>query len=206
MRDARKRWDRNARWFDWMTALQERAAYVRETKREMLGGLSGRILELGAGTGNNFKFYAPEARVIAVDLSGEMLSRARIKGAGSSAKISLIQADIECLPFADATFDTVVSTCVFCSVSDPVSGLSETRRVLASKGLFHLFEHVLSKNPVLAFFMNLMNPMARLIGPEINRDTASHLKRVGLNIFHEKNVRYDIFKRFDARRSDTLES
>lgn len=198
MTDIRKRWDRNARWFDWMTALQERAAYVRKTKREMLGDLQGIVLELGAGTGNNFQYYGPSARVIAIDISGEMLKRARKKADEAEARIALIQADIEHLPFRKVSLDTLVATCVFCSVPDPVAGFSEARRLLRPSGRFLLFEHVISKNPVLALFMNLMNPMARLLGPEINRDTASNMIRAGWKILREKNIRFDIFKRFDA--------
>lgn len=206
MTDVRKRWDRNARWFDWMTAMQERAPYVRETKHEMLGSLAGTVLEVGAGTGNNFPFYGPEARVIAVDISRGMLGRARIKAADSRARVALIQADIGRLPFRDAAFATVVSTCVFCSVPEPVAALSEVGRILKPAGRFLLFEHVISRNPVLAFFMHLMNPMARLLGPEINRDTAANLLQAGFRILAEKNVRFDIFKRFDAGRSDALKS
>ncbi len=92
--------------------------------------------------------------------------------------ITLTQASVEALPWADATFDSAVATLVFCSVSDPVRGLAEIKRVLKPGGTLFLFEHVRSKTSVLARVQDALVPVTtRLFGNcHWNRD-AEHLVR-----------------------------
>jgi ubiquinone/menaquinone biosynthesis C-methylase UbiE len=107
--------------------------------------------------------------------------------------------DAQNMRFPDETFETVVTTCVFCSVPNPVKGLSEIKRVLKPGGRLLMYEHVISKNRLLAFLMNTMNPIvSRLFGPNINRDTIANLKKAGLTVVNQENIQYDVFKRIDA--------
>ena len=85
---------------------------------------SGVVVEVGAGTGLNFAWYKPAQveRVEAVEPDNAMLEYARANLSRAAVPITLTQASVEALPWADATFDSAVATLVFCSVSDPVQG------------------------------------------------------------------------------------
>jgi ubiquinone/menaquinone biosynthesis C-methylase UbiE len=168
-------------------------------KRDMFSGVKGKVLEVGIGTGHNVRYYPSEGDFSGIDISEKMLKRARKKAGKHAKSIRLEVMDVQDLKFPDETFDTVVTTCVFCSVRDPLKGLAEIRRVMKPGGRLLMYEHVLSKNRLLAFFMTAINPFVSwLFGPNINRDTTGNIKKAGLNVVKEENIQYDIFKRIDA--------
>ncbi len=157
---------------DWMGG--------RDRRERVVGGARGRILEIGVGTGRNLNLYPEEADLTAIDLSGRMLEGARKRTRAAGLSVDLQQADAEALPFADATFDTVTATCVFCSVADPVRGLKEARRVLKPDGELRLLEHVRPSNPLLGRVFDWLSPLTRrLMGPEINRRTEANVESAG---------------------------
>ena len=128
-----------------------------------------------------------------------MLAKAKKKADKRQQSLKLEVMDVQKMDFPDNSFDTVVTTCVFCSVPEPVKGLREIRRVLKPGGQLLMYEHVLSKNKVLSFLMNGMNSIIRwLMGFNINRDTVGNVKKAGFKLVKEENVQYDIFKRIDA--------
>ena len=135
------------RWFaaiyDRMMRMQERGR-LGERRHELLAGLRGDVLEIGAGTGANFAHYPAGVRVTAVEPDAYMLKRARKRLAltPAAAAIEVRQAPAERLPFDDASFDTVVSTLVLCTVTDVPAALAEIRRVLRPGGELLLLEHV----------------------------------------------------------------
>ena len=103
------------------------------------------------------------------------------------------------LPFEDASFDSVVGTCVFCSVPDPFLGLRELRRVLVPEGQLFLLEHVLSPRPVVRQLMRLMNPMVvRMMGANIDRDTVENVRSAGYEDLQVDDLWLEIFKRIQA--------
>jgi len=93
-----------------------------------------------------------------------------------------------------------VASFVFCSVPDPIRGLREVGRVCKPGGSVHLLEHVISARPVLARLMNLANPLARLIGDNINRRTVDNVARSGLKVDRVTDLAADIFKLIEARK------
>ena len=105
---------------------------------------------------------------------------------------------MQALDFDDGTFDTVITSCTFCSVPDPVAGLREVRRVLKDDGRLLMFEHVRASNPWLGFMMDLMNPLVRGFGPDINRRTGDNIRAAGFRIEREFNVYLDMVKLFEA--------
>ncbi|MBI4596064.1 MAG: class I SAM-dependent methyltransferase [Candidatus Tectomicrobia bacterium] len=195
---AKKKWNRNARVYDLMTFMETRGRSAA-VKRDMLAICQGKILEVGIGTGHNLQFYPRNISIIGVDISDAMLRKAKRKLTELGGKATLICMDGENLAFRDASFDFVVSTCVFCSIPDPVEGLQEIARVLKPEGKLLMFEHVLSKKKLIAFIQNLLNPIMVKMGPNINRDTIGNIKRAHLEVIKEENVMLgDIFKRIDA--------
>ena len=109
-------------------------------RRDLLSSLSGRVLEIGAGTGANVPLY-PSAvtSLVLAEPDPHMLARLRPR---APAHAELIAAPCDSLPFPDASFDAAVSTLVLCSVPDPSGALSELHRVLRPGGTFAFLEHV----------------------------------------------------------------
>jgi ubiquinone/menaquinone biosynthesis C-methylase UbiE len=93
-----------------------------------------------------------------------------------------------------------VATFVFCSVPIPIKGLEEIKRVCKPCGKVLLLEHVLSANRVLAFLMNLVNPLVvRAMGPNINRKTVENVANSGLKVEKVTDLAVGIFKLIEAR-------
>ena len=96
---------------------------------------TGKVLEVAAGTGKNLAYYPRDCRIIALDLSREMLKVARKRAAKLSMNVSFSLADAEALPFADKSFDTVVSSLSTCTFPNAVAALEEMARVCRPEGL-----------------------------------------------------------------------
>jgi ubiquinone/menaquinone biosynthesis C-methylase UbiE len=142
-----------ARFYDRLTARTERAG-LGEMRRELLSSASGRVLELGAGTGHNLEHYTDAVTELVLaepDPNMAKLLRERLEHDGTPAgNPSVIEAPAEDLPFDDGTFDVVVATLVLCTVENPVRAVAEARRVLVEGGRFLYLEHVRSARPGLA--------------------------------------------------------
>ena len=197
---ARKRYNRIAPFYDFMEGLVERSRYSKW--RELLWSKmeGNKILEVGVGTGKNFPYYPSNVEITAIDFSQKMLDRAAEKARRGGMKIVLQQMDVQSLGFEDNIFDTVVATFVFCSVPDPVKGLTEIKCVCKPGGKVLLLEHVLSANRILAFLMNLLNPVVvKTMGPNINRETVENVSAGGLMVEKVTNLAAGIFKLIEAR-------
>ena len=148
-----------ARFYDRLLAGTERAG-LTEMRRRLLSSASGRVLELGAGTGHNLEHYTDAVTELVLaepDPNMAELLRERLEGAGTAAgQPSVIEAPAEELPFDDGSFDVVVATLVLCTVEDPVRAVAETRRVLVEGGRFLYLEHVRSARPGLARWQDLL--------------------------------------------------
>ena len=142
-----------ARFYDRMIAGTERAG-LGEMRRELLADATGRVLELGAGTGHNLPYH-PDAvtELVLAEPDPHMASRLRerLEAEGTAAgRPSVIVAPAEDLPFDDGSFDTVVATLVLCTVENPTRAIAETRRVLVEGGRLLYLEHVRSSRRGLA--------------------------------------------------------
>jgi ubiquinone/menaquinone biosynthesis C-methylase UbiE len=135
--------------YDPLSARSERK-FGADLKRQLLANAHGRVLEIGVGTGLSFLHYPPDVELAGVEPSPHMLKRARRRAAELGRKVELVEAPAEQLPFADDSFDTVVSLTVLCAVSDAQGTLGEIRRVLRPGGRFVFLEHVRSDDAQLA--------------------------------------------------------
>ena len=197
----RRRYDRIAPVYDFMEGLVERSRYGiwREILWSKVEGT--KILEVGIGTGKNFPYYPVDKEIIAIDFSEKMLHRAKKKARDLGIRVHLEQMDVQNLEFEDNAFDTVVGSFVFCSVPDPIKGLKGVGRVCKPGGKIVLLEHVLSANRVLAWLMNLVNPVVvRLMGPNINRKTVENVANSGLKVERVTDLTAGIFKLIEARK------
>lgn len=122
--------------------LGERLGMARR-RRELLAAASGEVLEIGAGTGLNLRHYPSGLkRLVLAEPAALMGARIKLSRAPEGVATRLVRAPAERLPFEDASFDTVVSTLVLCTVSDPGRAVSEAVRVLRPGGRLLFCEHV----------------------------------------------------------------
>jgi len=139
-------WDQGAPSYDKQIAFFERIQLGGG--REWLGARArGRVLEVAVGTGRNLPHYPADVTIAGVDLSPAMLAIARRRAADLGREADLREGDAERLPFADASFDTVVCALALCSIPDPAAAIGEMIRVLAPGGRLLLFDHIGSTWP-----------------------------------------------------------
>ncbi len=150
----------------------------------LAGGATGRVLDVGCGTGLNFGYYPSEAEVVGIDPDPHMLRRARVRADRLRRSIKLLAEGAEELPVPDASFDVAVATLVFCTVPDPGQALGELRRVLCRGGQLRFLEHVRATTPGWARFQDLAAPIWKRIGAGChpNRDTLTAVERAGFRI------------------------
>jgi SAM-dependent methyltransferase len=186
---------------------------VNEWRTWVASAARGRVLEVGVGTGRNLSHYhrpGPQAlagtssveTVGAIDPDYASLRRAFSRRNGNSSWITLYQARAEALPFADAFFDVVLGTFVFCTITDPTRALQEVQRVLKPGGQFRLVEHVRLHNRLLAGMQDLAAPLWEIVGAgcHLNRDTVAAIELAGFNVQSVRNLLGGLFVGIDATK------
>jgi ubiquinone/menaquinone biosynthesis C-methylase UbiE len=167
--------------YDRFTRKSEEGG-VRELREGLLTDATGRVLEIGGGTGLNLPFYDAADSLVVTEPEPAMLRRLEAKTRAQAHRAEVVQAPAEDLPFEDSSFDTVVSTLVLCG-SDQKRSLGEVRRVLRPGGRLLFLEHVRSDDPDLARFQDRMNWLNRLVvGCECNRRTLPAIEAAGFTV------------------------
>jgi ubiquinone/menaquinone biosynthesis C-methylase UbiE len=173
-----------ARLYDRVSAMAEKAGQ-REHRRELLAGLSGRVVEVGAGNGLNFPHYPREVEeVLAVEPEAYLRERARSAVAGAAVPVRVVDGLAERLPLDDGSVDAGVFSLVLCSVPSQAMALAELRRVLCPGGDLRFYEHVRGEGATFARFQRA----ADLVWPRIaggchtHRDTPRSIERAGFAI------------------------
>jgi SAM-dependent methyltransferase len=194
----------SATWWNapWIYDVLEEAGSRRRARfqRNLFRKMEGKILFAAAGTGLNFPHFPRGKKIVAIDLSARMLEAARAGAASYSGSISLQEADLQQLPFAEESFDAAATASTFCSVADPVKGLKELYRVLKPGGRLLMFEHVRSRNPLLGAELDLINLVMHFLGPAMNRDTVGNVQRAGFLVDRVVCAYLDIFLAVEAHK------
>ncbi len=189
----KQKWDNAAATFDFMSSYGPERRW-EPFKRTFFSAMQGKILFLAVGTGLDIPFFPPNQDIIGLDISSKMLERAKARVAKYQGKIELHEMDVHDLPFPDGTFDQVFTSCTFCSVPNPVRGLETLKRVLKPGGELRMFEHTGSRYYPFKLLLNMMNPLAKRLGPEVNRDTLSNVQQAGFNIRQVNHIFLDVVK------------
>ncbi len=171
-------YNRNAALYDKLLAPVD--GTLSKWRKELLKDAHGKTLEIGIGTGKSLEHYPPGVYITGIDSSENMLKYARKRANDHTHIDQLLMMNAEELNFPDNTFDTVVASCVFCSVQNPVKAFGEIKRVCKSSGSIFLLEHVRSQRKVLGKIMDILNPISfTLYGDNINRKTYENLILAG---------------------------
>jgi len=181
--------------YDLGMALSERWG-LRRWRAWLVKGSTGRVLDLGTGTGRNLPLFTPGVRPVGLDPHPDNLRWARRRGP----TVPLVLARAEALPFRDGTFDTVISALVLCSVIDPASALAEARRVLRRGGALRLLEHVRARG-LQGRLQDLLQPAwtAFTGGCHPNRETERSVEAAGFRIEPESVRARGTMRRLQAR-------
>lgn len=163
-----------------------------EYRRRMLDGLRGRVVEVGAGNGMNFRHY-PDAvtEVVAVEPEPFLRARAIERAADAAVRVTVLAGDADHLPLEDGSVDAAVASLVLCSVPDQGSALAEMRRVLRPGGELRFYEHVISRRPGKAAFQRTFTRTIwkRVAGGcHMDRDTESAIRAAGFEILDVERV------------------
>lgn len=175
------------RFIPWLYDIVMGAAEhtrLSQWRRDVVGPARGRVLEIGAGTGLDFRFYEPGTVVIATDVDPHMLQRARGRVSESSGSIMLVAADAEALPFRSDAFDEGVIGLALCTIPQPDAALTELRRVLHPGGVLRLLEHVRLAPPLTGRLQDWLTPLWQRVagGCRLNRRTAESVASHGFHV------------------------
>ena len=199
----KKRYNRVSKVYDLLEKPME-SMTMGKWRGKIIEKIEGeKVLEVGVGTGKNLLHYPEDLEVTGIDFSKDMLAKAREKTKDLK-NINLIEMDAQDMDFEDNTFDTVVTSCVFCSVPDPIEGLKEIKRVCKNGGKIVMLEHVRSDKKVIGEIMDIVNFIpVNIWGANINRETLDNLKKAG---FKEEDIEYqdiwlDIVKFIEIRNN-----
>jgi len=173
-----------ARYYARTSLAMERG--IAEHRDTLLAGLTGRVIEVGAGNGLNFAHYPPEVTsVLAVEPEPLLRRLAEDNAAKAAVKIEFVDGDADHLPAEDGSYDAVVASLVLCSVPDPDHALTEMLRVLKPGGQLRFFEHVRAETSGKRAVQRILDATIWPTlggGCHTGRDTAAAISRTGFHI------------------------
>ena len=182
-----------ARLYARMSARMDRAGGA-ELRRTMLDGLTGRVIEVGAGNGRNFAQYpATVAEVIAVEPEPTMRALARAAAQTTPVPIRVVAGAVSALPGGDGEYDAAVTSLVLCSVPDQTAALAEIHRVVRPGGWLCFLEHVQADAPGLRRVQRVADATLwpRMFGGcHTGRDTLAAISAAGFTVDWVKRFRF----------------
>ena len=173
-----------ARFYARISPLMERG--VATHRVTLLAGLSGRVIEVGAGTGANFAHYPREVTtVLAIEPEAHLRHLAQAAAAQAPVPIKVASGFADRLPAADQSCDAAVVSLVLCTVPDPTAALAELFRVLRPGAQLRFFEHVRAQTPARRRLQRIADATlwpALAGGCHTSRDTATAIQQAGFII------------------------
>jgi ubiquinone/menaquinone biosynthesis C-methylase UbiE len=177
----RRIYDRDPASYHRGSALTERLLAAR---RQKVGEtVTGRVLDIGFGTGLSLPHYPPSLEVIGIDASLGMLRFGRSEAAKVGRPVQLVEMDAQHLGFPDASFDSVAFNLCLCTIGDPESAVREALRVARPGAPMVFLEHVRSHLLPVALLQDAVSPLlVALQQDHFNRRTAETIGRAGVEV------------------------
>ena len=168
-----------------LTNLSMRNKHLAAYRDRVVSAATGRVLEVGIGSGLNLPRYSPHVhQVIGLEPSPKLLNMARHIGR-QSFPVDLIEGSAEDIPLEDATVDTVVTTWTLCTIPDAGRALSEMRRVLKPGGRLLFVEHGRAPDPNVVWWQDRLTPMWKRLGG------GCHLNRAIESLIQSSGFRFE---------------
>jgi ubiquinone/menaquinone biosynthesis C-methylase UbiE len=194
-------WEREAAAYDRMMPRVERL-FFSGGREWVCSRAAGEVLEIAIGTGRNLFFYPAGVRLTGIDVSRATLAVARRRADELGIAAELREGDAQALPFADASYDTVVCTLALCTIPDDGRTVAEVARVLRPGGRFLLLEHVGS--PLLP-----VRAVERVVEAltfwherdHLTREPLTHLRAQGFQVEELERRKLGVVERVAARRA-----
>jgi ubiquinone/menaquinone biosynthesis C-methylase UbiE len=198
---ARRVWDKAAPTYDAKMAFFERT-FIGDGRGWIASRARGRVLEVAIGTGLDLPHYPADVTITGVDLSPPMMRGARSRAAELGRKVELVSGDAQALPFADASFDTVVCALGLCSFPDPAGAIGEMKRVLVPGGRLLLLDHIRSSWPALVAAQWLVERITiPTAGERFTRRQLPLVKAAGFEIVDSERSKAGTIERLHARKA-----
>jgi len=201
-RTLRQRYQRIAPFYDLLDGAFEYGRY-RHIRPLLFRGLGGWILDAGVGTGRNMLSYPAGSDVVGADLSPAMLRRAERRRAASRARVQLMEMDVIQLALADASFDAVVASFLFCTLPDAsqLPALRELARVMKPGGAIRLLDYVRPHRGTRRLLTRLWQPWVHwAYGASFDRDTERYIPMAGLRVRRADFVVADLIRLIEIER------
>ena len=184
--------------YDTFQARMERE-FFGKIRSDMLAGTTGRVVEIGSGTGATLEHYPRTIdELVCTEPEEPMAKRLREKSARSGLPVRVVAAPAEELPFEDDTFDTAVAALVLCTVADPGRAVAEIARVLKPGGRFIFMEHVRSTDPGTAKWQDRLHPLWVRFGH------GCHCNRPTLDTIEASPLRVETHRRGVIRKAPPI--
>lgn len=194
-----------ARVYERLSRFMERD--IGERRSELLAGLAGRVVEVGAGNGMNFAHYPPSVEeVVALEPEPYLRDKAEQAARSASVRVTVGDALAYPLPLEDASVDAAVASLVLCTVPEQASALAELRRVLKPGGELRFMEHVRARHPRKAAVQSRLDRSG--IWPRVaggchcSRDTVGAIETAGFAI--ERVDRFNLGPRWGLTNPHVL--
>lgn len=188
-----------ARFYTHVLARNE-PAELRAYRDELLAGLSGRVVEVGAGSGANFPHYPAEVtEVVAVEPESYLREQAVTAAVQAGIRVTVLDGIADALPLEDASCDAAVACLVLCSVPDQASALAELRRVLKPGGELRFYEHVRGTTPRMTRWQHVAD---RTFWPHLfggchtARETVRAIEAAGFALERRRDLQPESIPRF----------
>lgn len=187
-----------------MAAPMDRWAWLNRLatgsyRRRLFGRARGRVLDVACGLGMNVRYLPPECEYVGIDLSPDMLARARRRLGHLHPRVVFREMDAQHLDFEDASFDTVISSLSTCTFPDPAEALAEMERACRPEGRILLVEHGRSRVGLIAWFQDWRaDAHYEKHGCRWNRDPVQVVEGAGLAVRDSWRGRLGIMTAIEA--------